>query len=273
MSSREEVVKSLDDLHNIIHVHNDRRSRFMIHFAVTRKDLQKFNIIYKHHFIVCGHTWSQENGFQIIHYASCTKKRGKGKVLQESKKNFSEDITAGLWIYTNDAYPQTDEQFVVAYDRFRSRENETKFSLRFNNCEHLVNFILTGNAVSKQVNEATRLEYFLMTIIDHKGIIAATAVLVAMCALVVYTQSPAILHLFDFLWHKMGDLPISQITELARGCIGPHDVLSMVCDSIDRNVLSMVREAIDQGLLSNLRPEVFALVLPSLLMYRRNSLG
>lgn len=247
MSSREEKVESLMDLQDIV-CNDDTRSFSMIHCAVTRKSWRNLYITYRHHYIILGHTWS-ENGCYIIHYASRKKVTTKAEVVEEYKKDFKEDIDAGLCIYTNDDYPQTDEQYFVAYARFQRRKKETNYSVRFNNCEHLTLHILTGNAVSMQVNEASKLKFYIMTLVDYKGTAAAVAaVLLVIFAMVAYKNSESISRFFKTVWDTSRD---------------PY-VFLLRRHSIDWDVLSRIIEESNRDILRNIRPEVLPFVLPSL---------
>ena len=165
MSSKEIKIQSYDDLKQ--YFHPERRS--MIHCAVQRRPIWLPK--YRHHYIVLAHTWSPEDGCQIIHYAShTTHSCVKGKVSLErySNENIKNDIRAGLYVYEICKYPQSETEYSEAFTRFEKRNNETKFSIAFNNCEHLVYDILTGSPVSYQVKNATGLTSWLIGIIDSR---------------------------------------------------------------------------------------------------------
>lgn len=165
MSSTEIKIQSYEDLKQ--YFHPERRS--MIHCAVQRRPIWLPK--YRHHYIVLGHTWSPEDGCQIIHYAShTTHSCVKGKVSLErySNENIKNDIRAGLYVYEICKYPQSETEYSEAFTRFEKRNNETNFSIAFNNCEHLVYDILTGSPVSYQVKNATAITKWLIEIIDNR---------------------------------------------------------------------------------------------------------
>ena len=68
-----------------------------------------------------------------------------------SKKRITKDIQNGLYIIESDAYPQNEEEYDQAYGRFQERENKENYCVMKNNCEHLVNYILTGEHTSDQI--------------------------------------------------------------------------------------------------------------------------
>lgn len=164
MSSTEIKIQSYDDLKQ--YFHPERRS--MIHCAVQREN--GFLPHYRHHYIVLGHTWSPEDGCQIIHYTSHATHNWKGIVSLEkySNEKIEDDIKAGLYVYENCKYPQSETEYSVAFTRFEKRNNEKNYSIKFNNCEHLVYYILTGTPVSLQVKNATPFFSCLFGIIDRR---------------------------------------------------------------------------------------------------------
>ena len=56
-----------------------------------------------------------------------------------------------MYIIENDAYPKNEEQYGQALARFQERENNENYRVIKNNCEHLVNNILTGEHTSDQI--------------------------------------------------------------------------------------------------------------------------
>ena len=154
MSSTTIKIRSFDDIKRYF----KPGTKSMIHCAVKRK-------WYKHHFIVLGHTWcSTCNLCDIIHFTTRATENCKGKVRLEKyyKENFENDIKNGLFIFKNKSYPTNEKAYSQAYQRFEERQNEGGFSIDQNNCEHLVNYILTGTAVSKQVKDSTCFKRWLI---------------------------------------------------------------------------------------------------------------
>lgn len=124
---------------------HDRRS--MIRCAVRIPYMPK----YKHHYILLGHTWSPYfNSFLIIHYS--TEIQG-GKIVEQSytRGQIEADIMKGLYVLNDSRYPQTEDEFDKAYDRFEERKGEQAFNISTNNCEHFANYVMTGRAFSDQI--------------------------------------------------------------------------------------------------------------------------
>ena len=138
----------------------------LLHFAVDRT-------IYMHHFIVLGHTWSDDlECCQIVHFSSVAQS-SSGEVRQDTyyKTDFENDIENGLFHFSNENYPKTNEQYQQAYLRLRRRlENNDNYSISANNCEHLVYHILTGNPFSSQVNEGSFVKRYFMDFFDDGAI-------------------------------------------------------------------------------------------------------
>lgn len=148
----------------------------LLHFAVQRYR------VYMHHFIVLGHTWSDDlECCQIIHFSSVAQS-SSGEVRQDTyyKTDFENDIESGLYLFRNENYPTTDEQYQQAYLRLRRRlENNENYSISVNNCEHLVYHILTGHPFSSQVNEGSVVTRYFMDLFDVdaiKGMIENTVI-------------------------------------------------------------------------------------------------
>ena len=143
-----------------------QENRTMLHFAVQRPR-------YMHHFIVLGHTWSDDlDCCHIIHYSSVAQ-ISSGEVRQDIyyKTDFENDIENGLYLFRNENYPTTNEQYQQAFLRVRRRlENNENYSISANNCEHLVYHILTGNPFSSQVNEGSVVTRYFMDLIDDDDI-------------------------------------------------------------------------------------------------------
>lgn len=76
------------------------------------------------------------------------------------------DITKGLSVYQNDGYPRNNDDYSIAYGRFQRLQSARHgYSVSLNNCEHIVNYILTGD-VSYQLRNASFFKRFLSGCID-----------------------------------------------------------------------------------------------------------
>lgn len=150
------IINSVDDFKRIIR--NTPGS--MIHCAVKRK-------CYKHHYIALGNTFCDScNTCDIIHFAKDSW-WWKGRVKQVKHYDIQIDITRGLYVYQNDGYPSNDGDFLSANDRFKKLQNARRgYSVSLNNCEHIVNYILTGHAVSYQLKRASIFKRILSQLID-----------------------------------------------------------------------------------------------------------
>lgn len=150
------IIDSVDDFKQILR--NTPGS--MIHCAVQRK-------CYTHHYIALGNTFCDNcNTCDIIHFA----KDGwwwEGRVKLVKRYDIQIDITKGLYVYQNDGYPRNNDDFSIAYGRFqRIRSARRGYSVSLYNCEHIVNYILTGQAVSYQLMRASIFKRFLSKLID-----------------------------------------------------------------------------------------------------------
>lgn len=157
--ARRTKIESFDSM--LSFCETDRRS--MIRCAV------RSSTIYKHHYILLGHTWDERHEhFFIIHYFRETK---NGRVLEErySRAQLENDIRNGLYVLEDDTYPQDEVQFDEAYDRFEKRDGEQCFDLLTNNCEHLANFIMTGFAFSDQIKYLSWSGRFLSLFVDSSS--------------------------------------------------------------------------------------------------------
>ncbi|XP_048770771.2 uncharacterized protein LOC125676943 [Ostrea edulis] len=115
---------------------------------------------YDHHFILLGHTWDSQS-CQRIHftgnYRTAVAIGGVGRVKRDqySSDDIKADIGKGLSLIEKDDYPREVEDMAIAWSRWLKREGEKRYYVTFNNCEHLVSYILTGIAHSEQWTLAT----------------------------------------------------------------------------------------------------------------------
>lgn len=131
----------------------------MIHCHVKRKCCS-------HHYIALSDTFCDNcNTCDIIHFA----KDGcwwEGRVKRVKHYDIQIDITNGLSVYQNDGYPKNNDDYSTAYGRFQRLQSARHgYSVSLNNCEHIVNYILTGD-VSYQLRHASFFKRFLSGCID-----------------------------------------------------------------------------------------------------------
>ena len=154
MSTRETQIKTFRNLQEYF---QEGGNKFMIHCAVARRIK---SISYRHHYIVLGHTWCSDcESIEIIHFSASANQSSNGKVLKESysKNNFEEDIENGMYIIESDNFPKNKMEYDKAFGRFKEREHDENYHILNNNCEHLTNYILTGNHTSEQINKMNAL--------------------------------------------------------------------------------------------------------------------
>ena len=152
MSTRETQIKAFKNLQEYF---QEGGKKFMIHCAVNGSTCSKL-FSYRHHYIVLGHTWCSDcESIEIIHFSACANQSSNGKVLKEtySKKNLREDIDNGLYIIESDSFPKNEKEYDKAYGRFKEKTDEEKYCILNNNCEHLVNYVLTGEHTSEQIKQ------------------------------------------------------------------------------------------------------------------------
>lgn len=91
-------------------------------------------------------------------------KVGKRELSDESFKKAIENKE--LFIIDKPGYPRNSEEIKKAMDRINDRLNERKYTLYSSNCEHLVNYCLTGTPISDQIRDAGKAKVFLVDTID-----------------------------------------------------------------------------------------------------------
>lgn len=150
------VINSVDDFKEILR--NTPRS--MIHCAVQRK-------CYKHHYIALGDTFCEKCiTCDIIHFAK-DDWWWEGRVKLVKHYNIQIDITKGLSVYKNDGYPRNNDDYSIAYGRFQRLQSARRsYLVSLNNCEHIVNYILTGHAVLYQHRNASVFKRLFSDLID-----------------------------------------------------------------------------------------------------------
>lgn len=151
------IIDSLDDFKQILR----NTTGSMIHCAVQRK-------CYKHHYIALCNTFCDKcNTCDIIHFAKDVCWR-EGRVKRVKHYEIQIDINKGLCVYQNDSYPRNNDDYSIAYERFQRLQSARRgYSLSLHNCEHIVNYILTGHAVAYQLRRASIFKHFLSKFIDY----------------------------------------------------------------------------------------------------------
>lgn len=151
-------ITSMDDFKQILR----NTTGSMIHCAVQRKCY-----MYKHHYIALCDTFCDKcNTCDIIHFAKdgCWR---EGRVKRVKHYDIQIDINKGLCVYQNDGYPRNNDDYSKAYKRFQKLQSVNRsYSFSVNKCEHIVNYILTGHAVSYQLRNGSILKRFLSECID-----------------------------------------------------------------------------------------------------------
>lgn len=127
-----------------------RCAEHIAHFAIKRP------LGYFHHYIVIG--WNDVKN-KIIEYYVCFSNmiKGQGEVVERniSTTEVEEAIRSKcLFVIEAPDYPQSESEKKKALSRFWERFGEKAYSLAYNNCEHLVSYILTGNPFSEQIKKA-----------------------------------------------------------------------------------------------------------------------
>lgn len=93
-----------------------------------------------------------------------------GEVIEEdlSEKELEKNILANN-VYIIDApdYPKTPQEILKALARLFKRLKEKAYAVAYNNCEHVVNHILTGESKSEQIKNADAKKKFVIDSIDH----------------------------------------------------------------------------------------------------------
>lgn len=134
------------------------------HYAVKRV---RCGISYFHHFIVVQ--WEKAKSKIIEYFGSILDiNRPEVVIKNMSEEEIKQAIKEQrLYVIKDPNYPKNDEERKEAEERFWNRITEKAYALAYNNCEHLVKFILTGNPVSEQIRKAGALKNFVIDTLDH----------------------------------------------------------------------------------------------------------
>ncbi|XP_061167674.1 uncharacterized protein LOC133176579 [Saccostrea echinata] len=136
------LVQSIEEFYKI--------TKYVAHFAVKR------SLGYFHHYIVAG--WFDAKN-KVFEYYVCFKNffTGPGQVAKNdiSEEEIEEAIAEeNLYVIEAPNYPKTEYQKEQAKARCWKRLGEKAYTLASNNCEHLVNYIMTGLPYSEQIMNA-----------------------------------------------------------------------------------------------------------------------
>lgn len=76
------------------------------------------------------------------------------------------EISDGMYVITGANYPKDAVDFVNACSRYLMRLQERSYHVVFNNCEHLANHIMNGNAQSEQIDQSCTWKKAFAHIVD-----------------------------------------------------------------------------------------------------------
>lgn len=132
------------------------------HFAIHRK---RGSLDYYHHLLVMNRN---DGKMKCFEYRSTTLK----ELAKFEERDLSEDeikqaiIGENLYFIQAPNYPNTEESVANACKRCYDRLNENEYALAYNNCEHIISYIMTGKSNSEQVNDAGILKKILIDTIQ-----------------------------------------------------------------------------------------------------------
>lgn len=141
-----------------------------VHIAIKRY------LGYYHHILVRNWEEAKKTIFEysitfhnLFNHGEATEK--KLRENEFSEKELEKNILAkNVYIIDAPDYPKTPQEVWEAIQRLFKRLKEKAYAVAYNNCEHLVNYVLTGIPKSEQVNNANAMKKFAIDSIDH-GII------------------------------------------------------------------------------------------------------
>lgn len=150
------MVSSLDEIKNCTDT--------FVHIAIKR------TWGYFHHILVKN--WEEAKKNPIFEYSVTFFNLlfKHGEVIEEdlNEKELEKNILANN-VYIIDApdYPKTPQEILKALARLFKRLKEKAYAVAYNNCEHVVNHILTGESKSEQIKNADAMKKFVIDSIDH----------------------------------------------------------------------------------------------------------
>lgn len=134
-----------------------------VHIAIKR------SLGYYHHILVNNWQKAKKTIFEYsVSILNLLFKQGEVIEKDFSEKELKKDILAkNVYIIRAPDYPKTPQEIWNALKRFARRLKEKAYALASNNCEHLINYVLTGKPKSEQINEAGAMKKFVIDTIDH----------------------------------------------------------------------------------------------------------
>jgi hypothetical protein len=120
---------------------------------------------YSHHFVIISITSTTEelDAVTVGQYTS------SGEIFTENSKGIGKfvrqtillgqntpnifDFERGLYLIKKRNYPNTEDESTKAYDRLDEMIDERRYEISSNNCEHSINYILTGKSTSSQSDQ------------------------------------------------------------------------------------------------------------------------
>ena len=137
-----------------------RKAKALSHIRVTRDG------DYSHHFVIISITSMTEelDAVTVGQYTTSGKNftknsKGFGKFVRETillgqnKTHDIFDFKRGLYLIKKRNYPNTEDGFTKAYNRFDEMIDERRYEISSNNCEHSINNILTDKSTSSQCDQ------------------------------------------------------------------------------------------------------------------------
>lgn len=105
-------------------------------------------------------------------------------LLGKNKTHSIFDFKKGLYLIEKENYPNTEDEVAYAFNRLDEMVEESWYQISSNNCEHAINYILTGESKSSQSDQARCGKSCLIDICDAvfancKEVGLMTALLVA----------------------------------------------------------------------------------------------
>lgn len=136
-------------------------SKRLTHFAIKR------SLDYWHHFLATGIVEKKKYVGYYMSFVNFFLGPGEVGKSDLSDESFEKAIEKKeLFIIDKPGYPRNPEEIEQANERMERRLDEKKYTVYSSNCEHLVNYIMTGTPISDQVRDAGKAKVFLIDTID-----------------------------------------------------------------------------------------------------------
>jgi hypothetical protein len=152
---------------------------------------------YSHHFVIISIT-SMTEGLDAVTVGQYT---SSGEIFTENSKGIGKfvretivlgqnnthnifDFERGLYLIKKGNIPNTEDEFTDAYNRLDEMIDERQYELSSNNCEHSINYILTGESTSSQSDQGRcgkrcRIDMCNVVFMDCKDVGLKVALIVA----------------------------------------------------------------------------------------------